>query len=94
MKISAIRSNVFRSNDESLREKKPTVVDNPVQKNRYQNIGLTGGLALACVGTSAVTGIAHARVPHIISSILAIGTSLIHVESIAIKNNRSLNYNA
>ena len=91
MRISAIRPNIFRGNEESATIEKPIV---PTQKNDYKKIGLSGGLALAFLGTSAVTGIAHARVPHIISSILAIGAALVHVESIAVKNNRNLDYNA
>ena len=90
MKISAIRPSLFRGKEESVIQEKPV----QIQKKGYQNIGLSGGLALAFLGTSAVTGIAHARVPHIVSSILAIGAALAHVESIAIKNNRTVDYNA
>lgn len=57
-------------------------------------VAISGGLALAFLGTSAVTGIARTRVPHMISSALAIGAALFHVQSLAVRNNRSINYSA
>lgn len=63
-------------------------------QHRRNPVAVSGGLALGFLGTSVVTGIAHARVPHIVSSILAIGAALFHVQSLAVRNNRGLNYSA
>ena len=65
-----------------------------IAHHRHNSIGLSGGLALAFMGTSAVTGIARARIPHVVSSILAIGAALFHVQSLTVRNNRALNYSA
>ena len=61
---------------------------------RHNSVAVSGGLALAFLGTTAVTGIARARIPHIVSSILALGASLFHVQSLTVRNNRNLNYSA
>lgn len=67
----------------------------PVIAPRHRNpVGVSGGLALAFLGTTAVTGMARARIPHIVSSILAIGAALFHIECLTARNNKPLNYNA
>ncbi len=72
------------------REERPP--EPPVQKPRFNRTGFSGGLALTFVGLSAVTGIAHAKVPHMISSALAIVSTLFHIESLAPHRNKSHNY--
>lgn len=64
----------------------------PVQKPRFNRTGLSGGLALTFMGLAAVTGIAHARVPHMVSSALAIVSTLFHIESLAPHRNNLHNY--
>lgn len=72
------------------REERPP--EPPFQRPRFNRTGFSGGLALTFVGLSAVTGIAHAKVPHIISSALAIISTLFHIESLAPHRNKSHNY--
>lgn len=74
--------------DREERPPEPSVSKQP----RFNRTGLSGGLALTFMGLSAVTGIAHARVPHMISSALAIVSTLFHIESIAPHRNKSHNY--
>ncbi len=65
-----------------------------IAPHRHNPVAVSGGLALAFLGATAVTGMARARVPHVVSSILAIGASLFHVQSLAVRNNKSVNYSA
>lgn len=82
MKISAINPRVFRGQTVKERATEPSGLPQPPAKN---NVAISGGIALALLGTTAVTGIAHARIPHVISALAALGAALFHVESLAIK---------
>ena len=88
MLVSAIgnglrQSPAFTSQDEQLDE---VPVKKPVP--RYNQTAISGGLAMAFLGTTAVTGIAHAKIPHIVSSLLAIGCALFHMETLAPHNHK------
>ena len=91
MIISALGPNLFCGKKNSVTTDNSTVSSS---KKTYKNIGLSGGLALAFLGTSVVANIAHARKTQNIFSALALASALVHVQSIAIKNNKKLNYNA
>lgn len=86
MRIPSINSTINFGDDH-----KSCVVAHQRHRN---NVALSGGLALGLLGTTAVTGIAHARIPHIISAGLAILAGLFHVESLAIRNNAVRSFNA
>lgn len=91
MFISAIHKfpTVFYGREERNPMREPVIAP-----HRHNPIAMSGGLALAFLGTTAVTGMARLRVPHIISSVLALGASLFHVQSLAVRNNRSIDYSA
>lgn len=76
------------------REDRSPMREPVIAPHRHNTVAMSGGLALAFLGTTAVTGMARARIPHVISSILALGASLFHVQSLAVRNNRSINYSA
>lgn len=91
MFISAIHKypTVFYGREDRNPMREPVIAP-----HRHNPVAMSGGLALAFLGTTAVTGIARARIPHLVSSTLALCATLFHVQSLAVRNNRNLNYSA